>query len=244
MESEYNPQELAGSFKLLKKDYDGEESDTPIFYRNHDKLEDRIKHVVQTVTARQPTDRGDLNEQHLRYLAATEKISQLNTHWALSSRRFRTAIALSEKLVQNNPNSSENMRVLADAYRMSGPRPPGIIERELSGKEKKDLRKKRTKMTLAEEERVLLSTSAGQSAWKENQRCAEEYYEKALSLDDANAEAYLGLGLLFEETGKREKAVMALRRFLELRPQSLDRQRVSKRIEAMEKNLSGAQTEN
>lgn len=245
VESRYNPRHLAGAFKLLQKDFEAENTETIIFYRDHDKLEDRIKYVNQVIADRvsQP-DEAETKADRASYLAATEKIARHNTQLAIDSRRYRTAVALSEKLVAANPQSAENLAVLADAYRQIGPRTPELTDQERSGKAKKDLQKFRLKMTLEEEEKALLATPTGQSVRQDNQRKAEELYQKALSLDAANAQAHLGLGLLYEATGKPQEALAELKKFIELRPNSADRQRILRRIETLEKTPPATQPKN
>ena len=239
LESEYDPRALASAFHLMTKDFEGENLDAGLLYRDHDKLGDRIKFVNQIVgePAASRTAAQDKAERE-RYLAMTEKVARHNTQLEINARRFRTAIALSEKLVTWRP-SAENLTVLADAYRQAGPRSSALTEQERGGKGRKELRKFRQKMTLAEEEKALLATPAGQSANSNNQRQAEELYQKALALDAANAQAHLGLGLLYEATGKLPQAIIELRRFLELQPESADRQRILRRVEALEKAASG-----
>jgi predicted Zn-dependent protease len=245
IESKYNPREIAGAFKLLGKDFEGGAGEAPIFYRDHDKLEDRIKAVNQYIAGRDvEQEPADAQSDRVRYLAATEKVARHNNQLAVDSRRYRTAIALGEKLVAANSNSADNLTALADAYRQIGPRTPALTDQERSDKGKKDLQKLRLKMTLDEEEKALMATPTGQSVRQENQRKAEEFYQKALALDPANARAYLGLGLLHEAMGKPKEAITELRKFLELQPQSADRQRVLRRIEAMEKTLAEAQPKN
>ncbi len=239
VESKYDPRELATAFTLMKKDFEGEALEAKMFYRDHDKLDDRIKDVNQIVGSHSTPPADEINTQRERYFAATEKVARHNTQLAIDARRFRTAIAMSEKLVAGHPNSAENLAVLADAYRQTGPRSATLTEQERSGKGKKELQKLRQKMTLTEEEKTLLATSIGQSAHLDNQRQAEELYQKALALDAANAKAHLGLGLLYETMDKPQQAVSELRRFLELQPESVERQRIQRRIEAMAK--SGAE---
>lgn len=246
LESRYRPQELAGAFKLMQKDFEGEHMETSIFYSDHDKLDDRIRFVNQLIAGKttQPEDATEAQAERARYFAVTEKVTLHNTQLTIDARRFRTAIALSEKLAANNSQAAENLAVLADAYRQLGPRSAALTEQERSGKGKKELQKSRQKMTFDEEERALLNNPAGQAALQENQRKAEEYYQKALSLDGANARAHLGLGLLYEAMNKPQQALAELKKFLELRPASFERQRILRRIEALEKAASDAPPKN
>ena len=238
VESKYDSRELAAAFTLMKKDFEGENFEAKMLYRDHDKLDDRIKDVNQIVGNRSVLSADEVKAQRERYFAATEKVARHNTQLAIDARRFRTAIAMSEKLVAGHP-SAENLAVLADAYRLTGPRSATLTEEERSGKGKKEMQKLRQKMTLNEEENTLLATPIGQATRLDNQRKAEELYQKALALDAANAKAHLGLGLLYETMGKPQKAAAELRRFLELEPGSVERQRIQRRIEALEK--SGAE---
>lgn len=246
LESRYRPQELASAFRLMQKDFEGEQAEISVFYSDHDKLDDRIRFVNQLIAgkATQPEDVPEAQAERARYFAVTEKVALHNAQLTIDARRFRTAVVLGEKLAANNLQAAENLAVLADAYRQLGPRSATLTEQERSSKGKKDRQKSRQKMTFDEEEKALLNNPAGQAAIQDNQRKAEEYYQKALSLDGANARAHLGLGLLYEAMSKPQQALIELKKFLELRPNSADRQRILRRIEALETALSGAPPKN
>src|SRR6266404_2291226 len=126
----------------------------------------------------------DSNRDKNAYFTKTESIMRHDIQLAMNSARFRSAVYLAQRLVDFHPNSSENVFLLAEAYRNLGPRSPELTEKELTNNAKKDAAKKRAKRTPEEEERDLLATPAGQANWKINQQKAEELYLKSLKLDN------------------------------------------------------------
>src|SRR5258708_6962679 len=127
-----------------------------------------------------------LAERHCRMKSPAIDVVRHNVQLDIDSGRFHTAVALSQKLVDFDPHSSENLYYLAESYRTLGPRAPELTKEELTQKAKKDARKKKRKMTLEEEESELMLTPAGQANWKSNQAKARDLYFEAMEADSAN----------------------------------------------------------
>jgi tetratricopeptide (TPR) repeat protein len=150
------------------------------------------------------------------------------------NRRYRTALARSQKLVYFNPQSSENLRHLADSYRLLGPKTMEPTGEELSPAGRKNALKMRRNLTPDEEEKNRMDTTVGLSAWKTNRVNAEEQYRKALELDANNAAAHRGLGMLYERMEKPQQAMEEYRKYLELKPDALDRMNIQRRLDALQ----------
>jgi len=232
-ETNYDPREMANTFKLLQHSYEVEL--IKVYYNDHPKLQERIAYVNHLIQSKPPRSMPLIPGVRERYLAQVEEVARHNVQLDLESGRFRTAMAISKKLVAFNPEASDNLYCLGEAYRALGPRTPELSGEELSSKGQKEARKLKEKMTLQEQETTLMSAPAGQSAWKVNQQKAEESYRQALELKPNNAKAHRGLGLLFEKAERHQAALAEYRRYLELQPDAPDRLRIQRRIEALEK---------
>lgn len=206
LDSHYDPGEMAGLFRLLQNDYEAEVIVT--FYQDHPKLQDRIKYtnriVAETSNAAVPPD--TLAAQRLRFLATSENVVRHTIDLEFVNRRFRTALALSQKLVGYSP-TSENLTYLADSYRLLGARPVEPTGSELSARGIRKSMERKTRLTPAEEEHWYLTQPIGAKMWEENQSNAEEQYHRALEADDKNARAHLGLGLIFAVARRPELAI-------------------------------------
>jgi beta-barrel assembly-enhancing protease len=238
-ESDSDPKEMINLFNLLHRDYDVE--NIGYFYIDHPSLEERIAYVNQLIQSNPSKTISPeyLSVSRTRYLSKTEELARHTVQLAIGNRKFRTALAISQRLVDFNPDSSENLLCLAEAYRSLGPRTIEPTGEEFSSKGRKQALDRKAKMTFAEEEAALMSTPIGKTAWKTNQVNAEEQYRKALELDKNNANAYRGLGMLYERLEKNQQAVELYRKYLELRPGALDRTLIQRRVEALEK-MSGS----
>jgi predicted Zn-dependent protease len=233
LDSNYDPKEMLALFKLLDRDYDVEQIEP--FYSDHPKLQERIAYVDQLLKSKSPNAVSveSLAAARTRYLMMTEKISRHDIQLNFDNRRYRTALARSQKLVNFNPNSSENMCYLADSYRLLGPNTMEPTGEELSPDGRKKLLEMKRKLTPDEEERTRMETAAGQSAWKTNRADAEEQYRKALELDAYNAVAHRGLGMLYERMEKPQQAIEEYRKYLELKPDASDRMIIQRRLDAL-----------
>jgi beta-barrel assembly-enhancing protease len=230
--AEYPPEEMVSVMKVLKQDIEGEE--IRYFYNDHPALQERINYLTSYLGARadKVTPQMALNRERAAYFTKTEAIMRHDIQLAINMARFRSAVYLAQRLVEFRPNSSENVFLLAEAYRTLGPRSPQLAEKEMTNSAKKDAAKKRAKRTPEEEERELLTTP-GQQNWKTHQQKAEEYYLRALSLENPVPTAHRGLGMLYEKLGRPVEAVTSYEKYLELAPGAMDRERIQRRIEAL-----------
>jgi predicted Zn-dependent protease len=229
--AEYPPEEMVQALKLLSNDIEGEQ--IKLFYNDHPQLQDRIKYVSAYLGARATkiTAAMELNREKKAYFAKAESIMRHDIQLAINAGRFRSAVYLSQRLVEFNPDSSENAFWLAESYRTLGPRAPQLTDRELSSGAKREAARKRAKRTPEEEDRDLLATEAGQQNWKVNQQKAEELYSRALKLNNPFPAAHRGLGMLYEKLERKNDAATEYERYVELAPTSMDHERIQKRIE-------------
>jgi len=231
--AEYPPEEMVKTMKVLNQDIEGEE--IRYFYNDHPALQERINYLNSYLGARadKVTPQMELNREKNAYFTKTESIMRHDIQLAINAARFRSAVYLAQRLVEFRPNSSENVFLLAEAYRNLGPRSPQLTEKELTNSAKKDAAKKRAKRTPEEEERDLLATATGQQNWKTHQQRAEELYQRTTSLDNPFPATHRGLGMLYEKLGRPNEAVTEYEKYLELAPSAMDRERIQKRIEAL-----------
>src|SRR6202008_4534874 len=89
----------------------------------------------------------ELNHEKNAYFTRTEPALRHDIQLAINAARFRPAVSLSQRLVDFHPESSENVFLLAEAYRTPGPRSPQLTEKELTNSAKKDAANKREKRT-------------------------------------------------------------------------------------------------
>ena len=231
--AEYPPEEAINSLKLLSNDIEGEQ--IRFFWNDHPELRERINYLTSYLGARadKVTPQMALNREKAAYFRKMEPAMRHNVQLAINGGRFRSAIYFAQRLVDFRPESSENVFLLAEAYRTLGPRSPLLTQRELTNSGKKDAAKKREKRTAEEEERDLLATPAGQENWKNHQQKAEELYLRALGTDAPFPTAHRGLGMLYEKLGRKPEAVTAYEKYLEAAPTAVDRERIQRRIETL-----------
>lgn len=234
--AEYPPEEVIGALKLLRNDIEGEQ--IKLFYNDHPELQERIKYLSSYLGARADklTPQMVLNKEKKRYFGQFEPVMRHNVQLAINAGRFRSAVYFAERLVEFRPESSENLFLLGEAYRTLGPWARQLTGRELSNSAKKDAAKKREKRTLEEQERDLLATPAGQENWKIHQQKAEEYYLRALSLENPFLATHRGLGMLYEKLGRPSEALTHYEKYVGLAPAAFDRERIQKRIDALRRN--------
>jgi len=231
--AEYPPEEMVKTMKVLNMDIEGEE--IRYFYNDHPALQERINYLSSYLGARadKVTPQMELNREKNAYFTKTEAIMRHDIQLAMNAARFRSAVHLAQRLVDFHPNSSENVFLLAEAYRNLGPRSPQLSEKELTNSAKKDAAKKRQKRTPEEEERELLATPAGQQNWKAHQQRAEELYLRAANMDNPFSAVHRGLGMLYEKLGRTSDAISEYEKYVELAPAAVDRERIQRRIEAL-----------
>lgn len=227
--AEYAPEEMVSVMKLLNKDLEGE--NIRLFYNDHPALDERTRYLSSYLGARadKVTPQMELNRERAAYFKKMEPIMRHDIQLAINAGRFRSAVYLSQRLVDLNPDS-ENVFWLAESYRTLGPRSPRLTEKELTNSAKKDAAKKREKRTVEEEDRELLATPGGQENWKTHQQKAEELYLRALGLQNAIPTVHRGLGMLYEKLGRTKDAATEYEKYVELAPTSMDHERIQKRI--------------
>ena len=236
--ADYYPEEMVNTFKLLQKDLEGEQIGS--FYSDHPKLQDRVTYLSNSI-GNTPSRMSDeaVKKAKADYLSIMEGVDRHDIELAILSERFRTAVYVSQKLVDFHPDSSANLYYLAESYRALGPRTPELTAKELSGGEKKKAAKNRAKRTLEEQDTELMKTAAGQEAWKANQDKAEQLYLRALDLNRFNFRAHRGLGMLYEKIGRKEDAVHEYSKYLELAPPTTaDVERFKRRREILKESLA------
>src|SRR5207249_12119200 len=189
-----------------------------LIYNDHPALQDRIKYVSSYLgsNAVKITPAMELNREKNAYFIRTESLMRHDIQLAIRAARFRTAVYLSQRLVDFHPDSSENIFWSAESYRTLGPRSPQLTDRDLTNSAKKDAAKKRAKRTPEEEERDLLATEAGRQNWKTNQQKSEELYLRSLQVENPAPLAHRGLGMLYEKEGRTKDAIEEYQKYLEL----------------------------
>jgi beta-barrel assembly-enhancing protease len=237
IEGGYDPREMLSTFRLLEQTTEVDVS--KMYYTDHPKLDERIAYLSDLVNAKapKPVPPEVLAQRKMKYRALTEAAVREDVRLSILSHRPRTALARVAKLIDFHPNSADNAYAQAEAYRALGPWTPRPTELELSDKGRKEIRNLNRKFTPEEEEHQLMEKESGRATSRENQRSAEEAYQKALSIDPAHAKSYRGLGQLFEKEQKRNDAVLAYQKYLELQPNSLDAHQIQQRIEGLQRSL-------
>jgi predicted Zn-dependent protease len=225
----YDPAEVPRTFKLLDEKLEVEPAIT--FYRDHPKLEDRIAYT--TAMAKAKTVYAPPPPSGQEYLTITERAAQYNVQADIDSRRFRTAVARAQKLVNFRPEEPRNQFLLAEAYRALGSRTTQPTDAELTSRGKSEARKLLVKHTVEEEEKELLARPEGPKVRQANQEKAEDLYKRLESADPSYAAAYRGMGLLYEDQGKPELAVAAYRKYLEMAKDAPDALRIQRRVDAL-----------
>jgi len=234
--AEYSPEESINVMKLLDKDFEGE--NIRLFYNDHPSLDERIKYLSSYLGARAGTvtHQMELNRERAAYFRNMEPVMRHDLQLAINAGRARSAVYLAQRLVDFH-DDSENLFWLAESYRTLGPRAPQLTEKELTNSAKKDASKKRERRTVEEEERELLATPAGKDTWQRHQQMAEELYRRALKAENPAPVAHRGLGMLYEKLGRGTDAAAEYEKYLELSPTAIDRQRIQRRIEALQEKL-------
>jgi predicted Zn-dependent protease len=233
----FDARQMATTFRLLQETHDLELE--TVFYNDHPKLQDRASYVTELLGRREaaPPAADVVAQRRERFRIAVESVSRQNVQLAIDSRRYRSGVALARRLVDDNPRLSDHLYLLAESYRALGPRTPRLAPKEVTPSGRKDAQRLRQRLTAAEEDKTLLSRPEGKAIWLENQQTAEKLYVEALELDPTNYRAHRGLGLLLESVGRNEEALAAYRRYLSANAEVTDRERINRRIGALEKAL-------
>ena len=227
---------MPNSFKSLQRDIEGEHMNS--LYNDHPQLEARVKYTSSLVPAdaKKPTA-DEAKTARDDYLAVMEAVDRHDVNLAINEGRFRSAVYVSQKLVDLHPDSSENVFYLAESYRMLGPRNAKLSDEQLTKGAKKKAAKTRAKRTLEEQDAELLATPAGQEAWKANGAEAEKLFLRALELNRFNASAHRGLGMLYEKLNRKPEAASEYAKYLELAPNAIDTGRVRRRLAVLRESF-------
>ena len=227
---------MPNSFKSMQRDIEGEQLNT--FYSDHPKLQERINYTSSSIAAdaRKLTD-DEAKTAKDDYLTVMELVDRHNVELAINEARFRSAVFVSQKLVNLRPESSDNVFYLAESYRTLGPRNAQLSDKQLTSGEKKKAAKNRAKRTLEELDAELLKTPAGQEAWKANSEKAEQLFLRAIELNRFNANARRGLGMLYEKLNRKDDAANQYAAYLELAPNAIDTERIRRRLVILKESM-------
>ncbi len=230
------PAGMPNSFKSMQKDIEGEQLNS--FYSDHPKLQERINYTSSSLAAdaRKLTD-DEAKTAKDDYLAVMELVDRHNVELAINEGRFRSAVFVSQKLVNLRPESSENVFYLAESYRTLGPRNAELTDKQLSSGAKKKAARNRAKRTLEEQDAELLKTPAGQEAWKANSEKSEQLFLRAIELNRFNASARRGLGMLYEKLNRKDDAANQYAAYLELAPNAIDTERIRRRLVVLKESM-------
>lgn len=223
------PDGMPNSFKAMQRDIEGEQLNS--FYSDHPKLQERINYTTTAIAA----GARKLNDDEAEtakddYLAVMELVDRHNVELAINEARFRSAVYVSYKLVNQRPESSENVFYLAESYRTLGPRNAALTDKQLTSGAKKKEAKNRAKRTLEELDAELLKTPEGQAAWKANSEKSEQLFLRAIELNRFNASARRGLGMLYEKLNRKDDAANQYAAYIELAPNAIDTERIRRRL--------------
>lgn len=230
------PEGMPNSFRAMQKDIEGEQLNS--FWADHPKLQERVNYTSSSIAsgARRLSDE-DAKHAKDDYLAVMETVDRHNIDLAINAGRFRSAVFVSQKLVDLRPESSENIYYLAESYRTLGPRNAQLTDKQLTSGAKKKEAKTRAKRTLEEHEAELLKTPTGQEAWKANSQKSEQLFLRALELNRFNTSAHRGLGMLYEKLDRKPEAASEYAKYLELAPNAIDTERVRRRLAMLRESM-------
>ena len=190
----YQPEGMVATLQLLEKTVGQDHS--PALYRDHPRLEARMEYLKGAIKANPPGP-GPFRVGAKTYDKASEAVCVHDFKLEIMEGHPRRAVAIAHHLIDDHP-TSENYRLLGDAYRAMGGRLPDPSAQQISA-ERKHARKMLRYKTHQEYEKALLSKRAGKAAWKENREQADAAYQKAIQLDSSDAKAYRGLGFIYED---------------------------------------------
>ncbi|SPE33301.1 exported hypothetical protein [Candidatus Sulfopaludibacter sp. SbA3] len=227
-----DPNQFIRVFALLDRRLEPEP--VPFIWRDHPKTEKRIAYLKQKLGLE-----GDVAAApDPAYLDRMRPVFLQNIQLDLDSRCFRSAVDGAQRLAGAHPDDPDALFWLAESYRALGPRKPALGKEEQNDSGLRSAYGKMIKQTEQEETEKLAGTPEGRVLMEEHQRKAEELYRRAAGLDPRFAKAQLGLGMLYEQQHKPDSALMAYRKYLELAPSGVDRERVERRMAAL--NSKGA----
>ncbi len=230
----YDPHAIPEALGLLDEHLEYEPVIT--FYRDHPKISDRVAETTKLADAQAATAHATYSESD--YLARFAPVIASNIRADLSSRRERTALARTKRLLAWKPDDLAYQTLMADCYRGLGAKAPEPNADELSRHGAAEDRKLYFKLTEDEEQKTLRSKSEGEAQLKSNRQAAEQSYLSVTSKDPSRADAYLGLGFLYEDAERKAEAVQLYQRFLQVAPaEHYQRLRIQRRVENLLKAL-------
>ena len=233
----YDPHAMARSFELLDQGsrYEFEPFDS--FYHDHPKLSERQKLALQFASAHPVSNPRPDSEQE--YLTRVAPAISYNIEADINSRRARSAVRAANRLAVAFPDVPKYQVLLADSYRALGAKPPVLTEEEQTRHGQNEDRKNFFSRTEQEEQKKLLEKPEGQAALRENQAQAEKIYLAVLQSNPSYAEAYRGLGFLYEAEGKYTDSAAQYHHYLDLvAGTSLDHLRIERRLTTVQKMIS------
>lgn len=230
----YDLREFSRGFELLRKGPEVDLSKEPVFWASHPKLTDRVQYVATMAAQLQPNN-ASLRIGELPYRTATRNVIRHNGGLSIMLGRPRTAAAIAQRLMAEEPNNADNVALLGDAYRTLGARTPVPDDEELTDHAKDEARKRMRKMTLVEYDKALMADPHGVEHWEANAARSEETYRKALAMDANNANSHRGLGFLYERKEQRALATEEFRTYLQLAPGAKDARQIRLHLESLEK---------
>jgi predicted Zn-dependent protease len=237
--SAYDPHAIPQALSLLDEHLEYEPVVT--FYRDHPKISDRIAETTKLADAQPTTAFATFSESD--YLATLAPVIVYNIRADLSSRRERTALARTKRLLAWNPDDLSYRTLMADCYRGLGAKSPEPNTEELTRHGVAEDRKLYFQHTEAEQQQTLRSKADGQAQLKLNRQSAEQTYLSVISKDPSKFDAYLGLGLLYEEEDRKAEAAQQYQQFLKIAPSdNYQRLRFQRRLENLQKSLSSGPT--
>ena len=234
----YDLREFSRGFELLRKGPEVDLSTEPVFWASHPKLASREQYITDLAKLLQSNDTGFLVNQH-GYRSATVNVIRHNAELAILLGRPRTAVAIAQRLIADEPNNAENYVLLGDAYRSLGARTPLPQSDETTNEAKNATRQRLHKMTIAEYDNALLADPQGAERWQANTDRSEEAFRKALQMDPRNATAHRGLGFLFELNDARQDAIAQFQKYLEMTPNAKDARQVRLHLDSLLKASPG-----
>jgi predicted Zn-dependent protease len=223
-----DPNQLVRVLGVMDQSFDP----TPVAYiwQDHRKTEKRIAYLKTELglkgDAAAAPDAG--------YLARMRPVLVQNIQMDLDSRCFRSAVAGAQRLTDARPDDPDALFWLAESYRAMGPRKPVLDKKEQTGSGQRKAYRRMAKLTEQEETEKLSGSPEGRAALNAHQRQAEELYRRATDLNPRFAMAQLGLGMLYQQENKPDDALIAYRKYLDLAPQGADRERVQRRMAALD----------
>jgi len=233
----YDPHAVPEALNLLDEHLEYEPIIT--FYRDHPKTSDRVAETTKLADSQPAVAHGTYTESD--YLARFAPVIVYNIRADLGSRRERTAVARARRLLAWKPDDLSYQTLLADCYRGLGAKAPEPSADELSRHGVAVDRQLYFKLTEAEEQKTLRARPGGEAQLAANRRAAEQGYLVVIAKDPTRADAFLGLGFLYEDEERKAQALDQYQRFLKVaQPENYQRLRIQRRVETLQKGLPAA----